>query len=209
MGVDRSGKIVRYFDINARLMEIEDRLADVEDEVSTNVGTILNDTISKSNSFSFAVAPVPALPKFVAKTTNKPYLTLSGVGYLGNEASTIQNTTLDKCKTACNNASNCNAYVFNKNTSTCYIETSLTDTPVLNPNTNTYLVKGSGLGTASGVTYLNNSVSAVASTSSSDCLAKCNANNKCIAGEFDPTANICYLQQSLSAVSLSNHIIVS
>lgn len=42
----------------------------------------------------------------------------------GNDISTLQSSTIDDCKTGCNNNSSCSAFVYQANTSTCWLKNS-------------------------------------------------------------------------------------
>lgn len=71
VGVDRTGKIVRFFDINARLQALEERTADLEDEMGAGVGDTMNNVINLTNSMGLSSVALPTLPKFVAKNAAK------------------------------------------------------------------------------------------------------------------------------------------
>ena len=207
LGVDSSGNLTRYFDINARLRALEERTTDIELSLEDGVDNVVNDVVGAVNTLGFSTGAVPALPKFNPKAAPKVYIPLMGVDYPGNDISSFKEATQASCQSICTTNPNCTASVMDNSTNVCYLKSKLSITPILNPNRTTYVLKGNG--TAIGVTYGGHDINVVTSTGYEDCRSKCQVTTGCIAGEYNEMAKLCYLKTYLTATSLSSDIVVT
>lgn len=138
-------------------------------------------------------------PSVAATGPTPVWVPLSGADYSGNDLTSIPNSNVETCQTACASNSQCVGAVYGTDTNTCWLKSDLKN-PSLSDNRVLYLQKG--IGQVTGMDYGGNDLTSSASSGVSDCRTKCQNQSGCIGGEYVPSSNICWMKSKLSATSL-------
>ena len=139
-----------------------------------------------------------------AAINNKKWSTITGMNYPGNDITSVEYSTPEKCQSLCASTNGCKGALITNETygNTCWLKSELTTTPYPDANLTLYIPKSpdANWSKVTGMNYPGNDITSVEYSTPEKCQSLCASTNGCKGALItnETYGNTCWLKSELT-----------